>query len=260
MADAALDLPSPPCPPATDTARLLRRLFTLANARMASPLRQIDPEWIAGWPVSWRPEAECGDAAAGSRAVLASRHLSALASAALGMRPPALEELRIRANRLALLERADILRVLALVAVESRRDALRHCIDRAGRERIVHIVGAVAFEQLIRASGLSVGDDLPVDWTRLEPTDLAHAGFRLLHRVRPWRHRHPLLAIRLCLPPEGGTLLFGEGAPAPIADGFFEARILDYFPEFAWLFGSEMDRALSASSTASSGPTSSRPS
>lgn len=196
---------------------------------------------------------------------LSPRRRSHLLAQALGLRWPPLPVLSDRSHRLALLPRPALLRVLAACALQGRRESIRRAIGRVVRELLIEGIGAQAYQAVLNtqtaapqmAVNASVTDTDPLQISELDQEQLAVQGFRQLCAAGGLPNPRLRQIVGLSLHPDA---LRG----APSAEAIFSSSPLavldhlpDYFPEFAWLFGSDMDRALWASSTAScAGPTS----
>jgi hypothetical protein len=166
-----------------------------------------------------------------------------------GLRWPSLARFERRAHRIALLPRAEILRVLTAVALHDDRERVRRCIERGLRGTIVRLVGEAAYQGLIDAPRRPARTPTALAAADLDSGRLASAGYAVLSAQSAWQCRDMLAWVRLALPlatPDAAEPAWPAlSEPAPVLD-----RLLTYFPEHAWLFGSPMDRALSAWTTA----------
>jgi hypothetical protein len=200
-----------------------------------------------------------------------ARHASLLAQAC-GLRWPTLPEWRPPAHRVALLGRVPLLRALATCALHARRDDVRRSVGRAVRSRLLQEIGETAYRRLLAVPtpGLAPGRTLEAEDVDLER--LATTGYRLLQAEGAWQSRRVQALVRLSLAPDPVDSRDSTDAPdfpdspdAPDASDepvrtpapgmrlpaehgavLVLEQLPHYFPEFAWLFGSDLDRALSA--------------
>jgi hypothetical protein len=226
-------------------AALLQRLLQAADAKAADVAELCHPAWV---DAAWR---HLGLDAGQARRVPQRRHAALLAEV-YGLGWPALADLQTPAHRLALLGRRQIVRVLAIFTLHARRDSVRRSIGRDVRRLLVEGIGEPAYQHLLNGQAQALPSIQPLAAHELDLERLAAAGYRALCTQGAWRCRKSLAITRLSLAP---TALDGAGDPAGTktrirstgsgADGVFD-RLPDYFPEHAWLFGSDMGRALSA--------------
>jgi hypothetical protein len=261
---ASPDTTSTVVPPATSAAALLeaarRRvthdLMAAARARFAGLWDQLDPGWVQSLK-PLRPAIESAARRDGRTAAAAAAKLAQ----AFQVRCPPMAAFRWPVHRLALLDRTQLLRVLALLAVEPRQAALRRVVGREAREQLAAALGEDAATMLLDQVAARVADApaQPLESIgSLRPESLAEEGFRLLAGRRAWHCREALTLARLCLPPTADPADRRHSTrrtppSMPEIDAFLR-RLPAYYPELAWLFGSEADLALSVSRTASCAP------
>lgn len=225
-----------------DGVGLVRRLLRAALAKSADVPAQLHPAWVQ---MAWQ---RVGIVAPPDAQVPGC---SAALAAVYGLQWTSLVRFRQVPHRIALLPRDELLRVLAAVALHLERDRVRHSIGRGLRAAMIERVGDVAYAGIVAASSDGAGRSAGgLSMAELQPEALAARGFAALRDHGHWRSNSLLAWIRLALAP----------APAPAASASTDAPASDtasalqrlslYFPEHAWLFGSPMDRALSASTTA----------
>jgi len=161
---------------------------------------------------------------------------------------PSLDRFEARAHRVALLPRRDLLRVLAAVALHAERARVRLSIGPGLRALFVERVGEDAYRMLLESPPLRAARAHPFSMAELGSDRLARCGLETLVAIGAWTSRRLLRRVHLAFePPPAGT----QGGVAGVhAEAEVLERISSYFPEHAWLFGSPMDRALSASTTA----------
>lgn len=235
-------------PESAEPVPLLRHLLATARAKSADIATQLHPAWVqAAWQrvgFETPPPAAAGE-----------RGATALASV-YGLRWASLAGFRHRAHRIALLPREQVLRVLGAVALHAERERVRRCIGRGARQAVIERIGEAAYTELLaapRAAGTGAAGALSA--AELDPERLAAAGYARLSERREWHCKHTLAWVRLALAPGstqadaafGSSSTSSSAAPSisPPGDSMM-ARLPHYFPEHAWLFGSPMDRALSA--------------
>jgi Bacterial type III secretion protein (HrpB4) len=222
----------------------MSQLACAIDAKCSSLARQLHAGWHAGVPAPWWQGGE--PPVQRRRLAQASHALAAL----YGVRWPALGSLRPRVHRVAVLERGPLLRVLAAAVLYVRRFELRQVVSKSERKRLSEIVGEPTYGALLASAenGMPVSGAAPL--ASLGSGELAEAGYRAIAADGLWRCRHVLTLVRLALAPEATTEppRATRARRGPLAG--FEEQLHVFFPEYAWLFGSEMDRALSASKTA----------
>ena len=225
-----------------DGAGLVRRLLRAALAKSADVPAQLHPAWVQMASQRAGIVAPAGAAVPGWSAALASVY---------GLQWTSLVRFRHAPHRIALLPRDDLLRVLAAVALHVERERVRHSIGRGLRAAMIERVGDVAYAGIVAASvagdGRSAGG---LTMAELQPEALAARGYAALRDHGHWRSNSILAWIRLALAPAPSHAApASAGAHASDTASALQ-RLSLYFPEHAWLFGSPMDRALSASTTA----------
>jgi hypothetical protein len=223
----------------TALAAPLHRLFMAAQHKSAQLAQHMHPAWVtAALPGhgAWAMQDGGGPALV---------RVSLLLGALYGVHWPGLASLRNRAHRVALLSRPLVLRVLAAAALHVKRGAVRHCVGREVRRCLVELVGEPAYAALLDSpdtssppAASSLGDLNPEAW--------ATEGYRALHATSAWTCKDASVIARLALAPGA----FDESpaaaaAPAQADMTDFLNRLELFFPEQSWLFGSDMDRALS---------------
>jgi hypothetical protein len=223
---------------------LLQRLLRAADAKAAHLAAHVHPAWIeAAWRHVGAP------AARHAQRVAPSRRATLLAEV-YGLQWPTLADLRHPAHRLALLARPQILRVLAACALHGQRDSVRRSIARDVRSRVIQHIGEPAYQQLLASPAQGAAAITPLSALELDLDRLAAAGYHALCTQGAWQCRSALALTRMSLAP--AALEAGQGrtppaaAPAGMDAHTVLTRLPDYFPEHTWLFGSDMDRALSA--------------
>jgi hypothetical protein len=227
-----------------DDVLLVRRLLAAARDKSSAVASQLHPAWLQmAWqrigidPARGQTGPDCSDALA----------------AVYRLRWSSLTSLRHHAHRIALLPRPELMRVLAAVALHADRERVRRCIGRTLRGALIERVGETAYAALLatpvsRAS--PAGRTGTLSLAELDADRLAAAGYTWLRAGGHWHSRTLLPWVKLALPPAHER---AEAFPAherALDDESPLGRLPDYLPEHAWLFGSPMDRALSASTTA----------
>jgi hypothetical protein len=181
-------------------------------------------------------------------AVTGSPKCAAALAALYGLQWPSLDHFEARAHRVALLPRRDALRVLAAVALHAERTRVRLSIGPGLRALFVERVGESAYRTLMEAPSLRAATAGPFSVAELEADRLARRGLEALVSIGAWSSRRLLHRVGLAFEPASDEAQAGGldvHAVQEVLDG-----ISSYFPEHAWLFGSPMDHALSASPTA----------
>jgi Bacterial type III secretion protein (HrpB4) len=219
-------------------------LFALAQRKSARLAQHVHPDWVsAALPghAAWALQEQCGPALA---------RVSLLLGRLYGVRWPGLVSLRDRAHRVAVLTRPLALRVLATAALYVQRAAVRRCVGRDARQALVDLVGEPAYAALLAAPDAG-GPRAEVDLRQHDLDFWAAEGYRALHVAGAWRCKDASVIARLLLAPGA----FDGAAPADAAPAddmaAFVHQLDSFFPEQSWLFGSDMDRVLWASPTAS---------
>ncbi|AKJ27826.1 type III secretion protein HrpB4 [Caldimonas brevitalea] len=217
------------------------RLLQAIEAKAAELASHLHPAWLA------LASQQLGPLASALTGDKPSPTLSRLIGEVYGIRWPALPTLAHRVHRLVVLGRADVVRVLSTAALHARRDSMRRCIGRDLRRLLVERVGEVAYRELLARPGQGGLDAQPLEAAELHEDRLSTAGYRLLCEQGAWHSRQALAIARLSLAPAAldGEHVTPLPSGRPDLDSFFD-HLPHYFPEHAWLFGSDMDRALSA--------------
>jgi Bacterial type III secretion protein (HrpB4) len=233
---------------ASAAASSLRRLMRAAHDKSARLAQHMHPQWVAAAlpnHVAWAVQG-------GGGVFRASLGLAEL----YGVRWPDLVSLRGRAHRLALLERPATLQVLAAAALYTRRGAVRRCVGRQARQDLVALVGEPAFAALLDMPDTAerhAAQDTPL---ALDAGAEAWAaeGYRALHASRVCTCKNASVIARLTLSPgaldRSGSISGSSEPLLPAEMVAFVQRLETLFPEQSWLFGSDTDRALLASTTA----------
>lgn len=224
----------------------LRQLLRAVDRKSAAWGTELHPAWVDAAAARLGPRA-----AAWCASVPARRHAAVLART-YGLAWPDIGEFREPAHRLALLDRTTLLKVLATCALDGRRDSVRRSVGRVVRDLLIEGIGESAYERVLDSPTRGLQAAAPLGATDVSPDRLAADGFRALCAQAAWRHPALITMVRLSLAP--GVSADPVATPAGRGTDRVIDRLQDYFPELAWLFGSDMDRALSASRTASSGP------
>jgi hypothetical protein len=234
----------------TATTDLLRCLLRAVDHKAATLSADAHPAWIEA---TW---ARLGPHAHGYATRLPPPRHSALLANIYGLAWPALDAFRAPAHRMALLDRTCLLRVLAACGLEGRRDQVRRSVGRIVRRLLIEGVGESAYEKVLDSPMRGIQASRPLNAPEVEQERLAEEGFRALCAQSAWRDASLITVVRLSLAP---SALVGPcpivdrppSSPLNVADRIVD-RLHDYFPELAWLFGSDMDGALSALRTDSS--------
>lgn len=224
-------------PASAEPVPLLRHLMATARAKSDDLAAQLHPAWVQA---AWRRIGfeSVPAAAAGPRC-------NAALAAVYGLRWASLAALRHRADRMALLPREQLLRVLAAIGLHAERERVRRSIGRAPRLAIIERIGEPAYDELLAAPAGPSTAATPLSTAELNLERLATAGCARLGERREWHCRESLAWVHLALPP--GRTPAPSSPSATVHDTESPlARLPHYFPEHAWLFGSPMDRALSA--------------
>jgi hypothetical protein len=224
----------------TGSRQPLAQLLQAIDDKAADLAAQLHPSWVDA--ISQRLGVTCS--CEGARP---ARRTARLLTAAYELQWPSIGELRHPVHRIALLGRRDTLRVLTVCELACRRDSVRMAIGRETRDLLIEQIGAPAYTLLCEGPPQGVAQVQPVSPQDFDLELLAGSGYRLLCRSGAWRSRAALAITRMCLAPvavEVGTRLPDDIIDAA-DDGGAAHHLHDYFPELAWLFGSDMDRALS---------------
>ena len=230
----------------------LERLFAGVADKSARLVFNIDHAWVD------RACRGLFGVAAGPRDAHADRLVSSALQAVYGVRWPSLGALVQRVHRLAVLPLVEVLRVLQAVALYERRGDVRRCIGRSARVGLIDRVGQPAFDAIMATPGADASAPGEIGLAVTSPAVLARGGFQALAVHGAWACPDSERLVALCLPPDSRDEHVAAGAPlAPASREPFTADLhgliqrLDLlFPEHAWLFGCDMDKALSASLTA----------
>lgn len=161
---------------------------------------------------------------------------------------PSLDRFEARAHRVALLPRRDMLRVLATFTLHADRGRVRLSIGPGLRALLVERVGENAYRMLLESPPLRTVPARPFSAAELDAERLAWRGLEALVSIGAWTSRRLLQRARLAFEPlhaQTALRIVKARAQPEVLE-----RPFSYFPEHAWLFGSPMDRALSASTTA----------
>jgi len=231
-------------------AALVGRLLREAGAKAAAFAQHLHPHWLnAVWQIT-------GLEPARHAAAIAPRRHGALLLSAYGLKWPGLDDFGRRAHRICVLGRRPTLQLLALRALLPRRDSVRRSVGREVRSALVEHLGEAAYARLLDTPRRGVSNGPALEAADLDLERLAVHGYRALCAQGAWQCRSALAITRLSLPPMPDTdaCTASDDGAAPDESGEVIEHLQDYFPELAWLFGSDMDRALSASKMASCAP------
>jgi Bacterial type III secretion protein (HrpB4) len=221
---------------------LLQRLLGSAQHKSAQLATQVH----RGWLEAALPE-DYPDGALRAFCDRATTRTALLLAEAYAVRWPSLTSLRRRAHRIALLAREPLLRALAAAAFHGRSGDVRRCVGRQARHALVELVGEPAYAALLQTPDAG-GAVRAIEAADLQRDACAAKGYQLLQERGLLSCRDASLITRLSLPP--GAVREAAAQPdTPISQvqlsGLFD-RFDAFFPEQAWMFGSDMDRALSA--------------
>ena len=218
-----------------ESVELVRRLLTAAAAKSADVAAQLHPAWLDSvWqrmhlPMP-RPPASATQSAALARIY--------------GLRWTSLARFANQPERVALLPRLQMLRVLAAIALHLERDRVRHSISRGARTALIDAVGEAAYVGILAMPPLDRSGSSSNSFitSEIDLEQLAERGFAAIYELLDWNSRTTLMWVRLALAPR-------HVAPPRKATASDTAhalkRLAIYFPEHSWLFGSHMDRTLS---------------
>lgn len=218
-----------------DPSALIRRLVQAASTKAAGVAGQLHPRWVE---LAW--------SRIGLSPTPPTREGERLLAAVFGLRWAPLSAFAHRANRIALLARDDIVRVLGVVALYADLYRVRRCIAGDVRAALVDRLGDAGYACLMKETADTcecIGDELSM--ADLDAETLAAKGCDALSRAGLWNVPEPLLWVRLALNPD--RIVDDAVQDAPPFDGDHALRKLPlFFPELQWLFGLPMDHALSA--------------
>jgi Bacterial type III secretion protein (HrpB4) len=219
----------------------LERLFGSIAEKSARLMFNIDPVWVerAGYGLV--------SVAAVPRDAHADRLVSSALQTVYEVRWPSLGALAQRVHRLAVLPLGEVLRVLQAVALYERRSAVRRCIGRSARAGLVERVGQPAFDVIVATPGADASHPGEIGPADTPVGVLARSGFQALEAHGGWVCPDAHRLVSLCFSPDGPDAVAGSAPPSAL-DALIE-RLDLLFPEHAWLFGCDMDKALSASPT-----------
>jgi hypothetical protein len=246
---------------ASDLVTPLRCLFAAVQTKSSHLAQHIHPAWVSAalpnhgtWALHVQDEP-------------VAQRVSHLLGNLYGVRWPALASLHHRVHRVALLTKPMTLRVLAGAALYLQRGGVRHCVGRQARQALEQMVGVPALAAMLNlpAADRTTGNAPQLSAADLEPELWAAQGYRVLHAAGVWTCKDASVIARLSLSPGA----FDEPAPATEPKPGLAPTAVDlvaylnqlehYFPEQSWLFGSNMDRALSVLTTGSSAALTSPP-
>jgi Bacterial type III secretion protein (HrpB4) len=212
---------------------LVERLFAAARSKTANVAAQVHPEWILGL---------CKGLGLGRGESVPGKALDEALQGTFMLRWPSLSQLTRSAHRISLLARPDLSRVLAAVALHAARDGVRRSLNKSHRSQWITAIGEDAYLRLLRLPPR--GHQLAE--VRLHKLSHGYAieGQALLGAAGHWRNRDCAAWIRYAIPPPSVP-----GQPS-VDVGRLDPAIFAHlpllFPEHAWLFGSDMERTLSA--------------
>ena len=220
----------------TESVQLMRSLLAAARHKSTDLLAQLHPAWV---------KMACqriGCRASPPGSADGQVRWSSVFAGIYGLRWTSLAAFRHRAHRIALLPRPDMMQLLSAIALHADRERVRRCIGRTMRAALVERIGEAAYAALLDAPPRPGTNDNALTEQELHADRLAASGYAVLSARHAWRCRHTLAWVRLALPPSRGRAEPDNAADSdPVLD-----RLPTFFPEHAWLFGSHMDRALSA--------------
>jgi len=227
-----------------DAMTSIRLLLEAVDHKASTLPDHVHPAWIdAAW-------ARLGPKGTEWAARVPAQRHSALLAKAFGLVWPSLAVFREPGHRIALLDRDSMLRVLAVCALDGRGESVRRSVGRVVRQLLIEGIGENAYEKVLgnQVRGLQPPSN-PLGPFEVGQERLAADGFRALCAQAAWRNRSLITLVRLSLPPSArGEHVQVNERPAGSAikgvDRMID-RLHEYFPELAWLFGSDMDRALS---------------
>jgi Bacterial type III secretion protein (HrpB4) len=224
------------------TASSVAALLALAADKSARFVTQLHPGWAESpWTGASSWLASLDDAAA-------VRGASVALCGAWCVQWPSLGALADRLNRAALLPRQAVVEWLCAAALFLRRGEVRRCVGRRQREVLVEMVGQHAIQAIVSApeAGPAPTHATPLERESMET--LAAWSFAVLSAQKAWSCDHARRLIALSLPPAAmATAVRAPDRPSRILPlGGFSDQLANYFPAYSWLFGSDMDRALSA--------------
>lgn len=220
----------------------LERLFEAVAQKSARFIANIDPGWV---DLAWAGLSADAIAQQGEHP---TRVTSSALQAVYAVRWPSLATLAHRINRLAVLPLSQVLRVLHAVALYQRRGDVRRCIGRNARLALVDAVGKPAFDAIIATPGTDTSRESEIGFDAASLHSLARSAFHTLESRGLWPCEDARRLVSLCLAPvaAGFTVTpFDSAQPAAHFHRFIGQLDL-LFPEHAWLFGCDMDKALSA--------------
>ncbi len=199
-------------------AAQLAPLLQAYQDQLARLTYHIDPAWLGNLPD--------GGVTAGPQ------ERTARLRAQLGLAPVPPAAFTLPAHRLALLEKPQLLAVLAARALYAHRVALCRCVDGTLLAQLRAMVGPHALSVLRAVAGPeSVATPMPEHGTLAA---WAAEGFQYFLRDGAWREPSLQRLIELALPAAA------VGAPQVAVSGDSDALIAllpTLFPELAWLFG-----------------------
>jgi hypothetical protein len=229
-------------PAGNAASALLAQLFEAARSKSNDFASHVHPAWA---DAAWKGSSEWLAAAPEG----AAKHEASLAlQGAYNVQWPSLASLADCLQRAALLPRPVLLQLLCASAVFQRRQEVLRCVDRASRKTLMELVGAAAFEVILDANDV-VGDTVePLPSNIVSADTLAAWAFDRLELQGAWSCPQARTLVALSLSPAALGRAQRSHRPKRRAQSLaaFVVRLEKFFPEYVWLFGSDMDRALSA--------------
>lgn len=215
-------------PPLTELVKMLREF----EARLEALPDEIDPSWLdrvfaEDEHAAWQREAQ-----AVRRAALLRRSLK------LQSVPP--DAFAGKANRMALLKRDTLWKVLAARALFARRGALRKCIDRAVIEPLRGVVGGAALDTLRSAcaeNGAAGRREARLPSACPSSAAWAWSGYASFERAGVWGDASLQTMIRVSLPAAAPPDMPPAEDAAAAEDQEFVQILPKLYPELTWLFG-----------------------
>jgi hypothetical protein len=230
-------------PPASIAA--LQRLLEALKERAGSLGALVHEQWIDQVCTGLHPSL-----ASSLRTPAHAATLSELLGRRFNVTWPGLDSLAQRAHRVVLLPAPCLQQCLRLAAVWFHAPAVRRCVSRQDRALLRDLLGEAGY-----AGVLAAPDSAPMRSEQalpnLEAAQWASQGVVRLRCLSAWSCEPALSILRLALPRKTNDLpLIGDvGATARQHMQHFLQRLDQLLPEHAWLFGSDLDLALSTPKT-----------
>jgi hypothetical protein len=235
----------------------IQRLLQTIDAKSAAFESHFDPAWrkavwqSVGFDVLKVSGDEAADENPSPETLFSGAATHRRVADVYSLRWPKLSVFRQRAHRLALLSRRQILQVFATLALYTERNRVRCSIQKSVRTLLIdHMVGPTAYQRLINSpitQGMNTSSE-PLALSELNVIAWAQIGYRLLCQTGLWTNRECLAIVKMSFPPSTPAAQSqGLSSPANLVEITHALNHLpDFFPELTWLFGSDMENALSA--------------